>query len=634
MNGKAVLSTAVVLLFLLSSSAMLTSSASADQVTDDTGLPSSFDQRDLGIVTPPKYQYPWDTCWAFAGTGSAETAILSAMGSTYGETGLDLSERHVAYFSNNYVDDPITYTQQGEGLHARSSDPNAPLAAGGVPYSYAQFFSTGVSPVPETSYPYQGKNGETMSQFYQDHDRAEIVVREDNKDLEDLIPFLMDEEREKLFNSWIEKGLIFPEGVDAENFTFDDFVEADIDYLQRQYQEHDEYSVYDDWSIGIEGRNSIMGYTMKDGNRMRDPCKTEGSAWIGIDEDAMNAIKSELMLGHGLSISYGAGNRGYNDEFGTYYQTTTIATHAVQIVGWDDSISKDRFAYVVEDLKFTPEGDGAWLCKNSWGSETYGYDIGGKTYYNDWGIKDENGKHTGYFWLSYYDRSLKYVESVSFSDKLSGENGSTCYVYDFLPDDKNRYCEYGTPASMSNVFTADSNMKITGISVSTREYGSDVSVKVYADPESANPSSGKLIYETEYSYPYAGIHVIYPDKTIEIKKGQRFSVVYEEHTPEGRYVLGVNSYSKEGLKIYGVSVINRGESFLNLGDGWKDLVDEMEGLEIYDPGLAMDNFSIKVFSADYHSEDDHPEYTAALFGIIAVGAIVLLLVRRHRTKYR
>ena len=94
-------------------------------------------------------------------------------------------------------------------------------------------------------------------------------------------------------------------------------------------------------------------------------------------------------------------------------------------------------------------------------------------------------------------------------------------------------------------------------------------------------------------------------------------------------VLGVNSYSKEGLKIYGVSVINRGESFLNLGDGWKDLVDEMERLEIYDPGLAMDNFSIKVFSADYHSEDDHPEYTAVLFGIIAIGAIVLLLVRKH-----
>jgi len=629
MSGKAFLSYAVVVLFILSSSAAMISSASADQATDGAGLPSNFDQRDLGIVTPPRYQYPWDTCWAFAGTGSAETAILSAMGSTYEETGLNLSVRHVAYFANNYVDEPVTYTQKGEGLHARSSDPNAPLASGGVSYIYAQFFSTGVSPVPEDSYPYHGKNGETMSQFYQDHDRAEVVVREDNKDLEELIPFLMEEDREKLFDSWIEKGFVFPEGVDAENFTFDDFVEADIDYLERQYQEHDEYSIYDDWSIGIEGRNSNVVYTMMDGNRMRDPCKTEGSEWVGIDEDAMNAIKSELMLGHGLSISYGAGSKGYNDEFGTYYQRTTIATHAVQIVGWDDSISKDRFAYVVEDLRFTPEGDGAWLCKNSWGSETYGYDIGGKTYYNDWGIKDENGKHTGYFWLSYYDRSLKYVESVSFSDRLSDENGCTCYVYDFLPDDKNRHCEYDVPVSMSNVFTADSDMKITGISVSTREYGSDISVKVYADPESGDPSSGKLIYETECSYPYAGIHVIYPDKTVEMKKGQRFSVVYEERTPEGKYVLGVNSYSKEGLKIYGVSVVNRGESFLNLGDGWKDLTDEMEKLEIYDPGLAMDNFSIKVFSSDYRSEDDHPEYAAVLFGIIAIGAIVLLLVRRR-----
>ena len=188
MNTKAILSSAVVLLFILSSLTVSVPSSAADQTADDAGLPSSFDQRDLGIVTPPKYQYPWDTCWAFAGTGSAETAILTAMGKTYEETGLDLSERHVAYFANNYVDEPITYTQKGEGLHTRSSEPNAQLASGGWASNYVQLFSTGVCPVDESLYPYQGVKGETMSQFYQDHDRAAAVVKEQNKELEEDLP--------------------------------------------------------------------------------------------------------------------------------------------------------------------------------------------------------------------------------------------------------------------------------------------------------------------------------------------------------------------------------------------------------------------------------------------------------------
>jgi len=78
MNTKAMLAAAIVLTFLLSSAAI--PAAYADD--GDEGLPSKFDQRDLGIVTPPKYQNPWGTCWAFGGTGAAETAILTLLGTT------------------------------------------------------------------------------------------------------------------------------------------------------------------------------------------------------------------------------------------------------------------------------------------------------------------------------------------------------------------------------------------------------------------------------------------------------------------------------------------------------------------------------------------------------------------------
>ena len=54
-------------------------------------LPAKYDLRDEGLVTPPKLQNPWGSCWAFAGITAAETSILSAYGTTYAASKLDLS---------------------------------------------------------------------------------------------------------------------------------------------------------------------------------------------------------------------------------------------------------------------------------------------------------------------------------------------------------------------------------------------------------------------------------------------------------------------------------------------------------------------------------------------------------------
>lgn len=53
-------------------------------------------------------------------------------------------------------------------------------------------------------------------------------------------------------------------------------------------------------------------------------------------------------------------------------------THDVVVVGWDDNFPKENFT-------IQPEGDGAFICKNSWGEE-FGDD--------------------GYFYVSYYDTKI------------------------------------------------------------------------------------------------------------------------------------------------------------------------------------------------------------------------------------
>ena len=66
--------------------------------------------------------------------------------------------------------------------------------------------------------------------------------------------------------------------------------------------------------------------------------------------------------------------------YAQYTFEKTAANHAVTVVGWDDTFSAENWP---EGRR--PPADGAWIVKNSWGT--------------DWG-------NEGYFLLSYYDMSL------------------------------------------------------------------------------------------------------------------------------------------------------------------------------------------------------------------------------------
>ena len=69
----------------------------------------------------------------------------------------------------------------------------------------------------------------------------------------------------------------------------------------------------------------------------------------------------------------------YNNQKAAFYDTqVSNPNHAVTIVGWDDNYSKYNFAT-------TPAGNGAWIVKNSYGT--------------NWG-------DNGYYYISYYDKTL------------------------------------------------------------------------------------------------------------------------------------------------------------------------------------------------------------------------------------
>ncbi|MBR6025088.1 MAG: hypothetical protein IK044_09085, partial [Methanobrevibacter sp.] len=90
-----------------------------------------------------------------------------------------------------------------------------------------------------------------------------------------------------------------------------------------------------------------------------------------------DAIKQAILNYGGVYTTLYA--TGARDQ---YYSGAANRDHAVEIIGWDDNYSKDKF------LGTKPPADGAWICKNSWGT--------------GWG-------YNGYFYVSYYDTRFAQV---------------------------------------------------------------------------------------------------------------------------------------------------------------------------------------------------------------------------------
>lgn len=115
-------------------------------------------------------------------------------------------------------------------------------------------------------------------------------------------------------------------------------------------------------------------------------------------------LKQEIM-NNGAAYTTVYGDESYTNfqTMGHYNHGRGRGDHAVTLVGWDDNYSRNNF-------KGGAPGDGAWLAKNSWGS--------------NWGSMG------GYYYISYYDSvictgncifKLKYRErdkSVWYHDHL------------------------------------------------------------------------------------------------------------------------------------------------------------------------------------------------------------------------
>lgn len=573
-------------------------------------LPAHFDLRDRGVVTPVKTQNPWGTCWAFSAIAAAETSILSSEGTTYDETGLDLSELHLSWFPFIAVTETESASQAGEGLYLADSgdDANAPLRDGaGFGPIITALLASGGGPVSEEEFPYRGSTGMTEHEFYSANpDDAMALVVED-----------IERNNDMSFEEYA-----------AQNYPSldpDTVLELEYEAYTQYYGIEDCFSSEDDWSIpnandaGQSNRLASGSWELTDANYLPQLCERSNGAWTGLSDVGMRAAKEQLLAGRGIAVCLAA-DQARPDDWGsdTYMNTSTWAhytfidepiNHEVCIVGWDDNYSSSNFIYGAE-----PPGNGAWIAKNSWGSETESSatEEAAGVGRSPWGVIDENGLHTGYFYISYYDKSLTDPMTLEFAEAPA--TNTLVEQYDFLPGIAGTYrLQSSDELKAANVFTAQTDEEIYAVSAVVPDEDVHVRFDVrILDDEEAGPEDGTLAASIWQRFDYEGYHRIDLPEPVSAKAGQRFSVTctaftideeghrhytayanIDDSSPRGP---GEEQAESEDPPIYAHAVVNAGESYLFDGSSWKDWTDQIGKLGDSYENTEIDNFSIKAYA--------------------------------------
>ncbi len=185
----------------------------------------------------------------------------------------------------------------------------------------------------------------------------------------------------------------------------------------------------------------------------------------------------------------------YNSDTSAYcYIGTEKPNHGVVIIGWDDTYSKDNFN---TDL----EGDGAFICQNSWG-EKFGED--------------------GVFYVSYYDTNIG-THNVVYTRVEDTDNYDAIYQSDLC----------GWVGSIgyekesifgANVYTADGDEEIAAAGFYATGAKTEYEVFVVNNFEDEN----SLVDRTSVAsgtLDQAGYYTIDFDTPVKVEANERFAIV-------------------------------------------------------------------------------------------------------------
>ncbi len=241
-----------------------------------------------------------------------------------------------------------------------------------------------------------------------------------------------------------------------------------------------------------------------------------------LDTTNMTSMKNAL-INYGALTAYVNGadpnNPYYNkDTKASYCNNQSLGNHFITIVGWDDNFSRDNF-------KIDPGHDGAWICKNSWGTE--------------WGDK-------GYFYLSYYDAVLRGEKAVGYVINNT-EVYDRLYQYDVAAFQGNYYeSAKGNDIIYKNTYTSAEGEMVAAVGTFFYTANQNYKITIFVN--------GKQVYTQSGKSKFSGFETVKLNKKVAVGKNANFTVqIQTKYAPvlenSRQYFFNGNSIYQNGDEI-------------------------------------------------------------------------------------
>lgn len=245
----------------------------------------------------------------------------------------------------------------------------------------------------------------------------------------------------------------------------------------------------------------------------------------------------------------------YNKDKHAYcYMGTEKPNHEVVIIGWDDNYPKENFPVNVE-------GDGAFICQNSWG-EAFG--------------------EQGVFYVSYYDTNIG-SHNVVYTKVEDTDNYNHIYQSDLCgwvgQIGFNKPSVYG-----ANVYTAETNEDLSAVGFYATGKNTEYRVYVVENFEDTGSFDHKKL-AAEGSLKNAGYYTIPLEQAISLEQGEKYAVMVYINTPEAIHPMAIEYAADEATKN---ADLTDGEGYISANGGRWDHVEE----------IASCNLCIKAYTKE------------------------------------
>ena len=263
-------------------------------------------------------------------------------------------------------------------------------------------------------------------------------------------------------------------------------------------------------------------------------------------------VKEAILEYGAVAINYHH-NIEYLNTDSTFAQYCPDATkkkdHAVAVVGWDDDYDRSNFKPINGQL---PEKNGAWLVKNSWGTD-FGFN--------------------GYFWISYEDAT---VVGGTVYDVVPADPQCTVYQHD--GGISTQYVLCGQSDEIVNIFETDGGSELlneVGVSVVESDKDNSYQLKIYGGV-SFDDTDGlgyQSLLLTQSGTIHNGYNTIPLSSSVDLTGYDSFAVSLTLNA--GLMIDGDHSDEIfEGTTYTSDVTVLPCQTVYNEGEGWNDAVND------------------------------------------------------------